>query len=125
MTWPNTLKVLRFEGRAFNQPIHVTPLPRGLKVLELGNAFNQPLRDVVWPDGLEKVAIGTGFHVGDNCGSGVVWPSGLRTICAPEGNIGKLPKHCVRHVLEEEDSEDHWREALCDSADDEEYGYGF
>lgn len=110
VTWPDALKEIRLEGDYFNQPIHVTPLPRDLEVLRLGDTFDQPLDNVVWPKGLKKVAIGYGF-TGDESPqlADVVWPSSLQEMKAPAGDMGRLPKGCRRHViLDPEDELDYF-----------------
>lgn len=94
----NTLQVLSFEGFSFDQPIHVTPLPQDLQVLELGDVFDQPLDSVVWPKSLKEVYIGWSFTGGQSHRlADVVWPSSLRVMKAPDRvNMGHLPNDCCR-----------------------------
>lgn len=92
--WPDALQVLSFGGFRFNQPIHVTPLPKGLQVLKLGEAFDQPLDNVVWPKGLKEVDTGWQFSGRKSPRlADVVWPSSLREMKAPMMvDMGHLPR---------------------------------
>lgn len=98
--------MLIFGSIRFDQPIHVTPLPKELQVLKLGEVFDQPLDNVVWPKGLKEVDVGWGFtgkmspRLAD-----VVWPSGLREMKARRGvDMGHLPKGCCRRFAVEPES---------------------
>lgn len=90
--------MLDFDGSCFDQPIHVTPLPKELKVLKLGDEFDQSLDNVVWPEGLKEVAIGRGFTGKESPRLGeVVWPKGLLELTAPMmiEEMGHLPSGCT------------------------------
>lgn len=110
-------------GQDFNQPIHVTPLPRDLAVLTLGDSFDQPLDTVVWPKGLKEVSIGCSFTGNDSPRlADVVWPSGLRILTAPRINIGQLPKDCIREFVGDSD-DDEFFEAPWLAGDPWSYGF--
>lgn len=62
MTWPNSLKILKF-GDGFNQRLPGGPwLPRGLQSLYLGQSFRQECMVVDWPPTLGDVSV-EGYEV--------------------------------------------------------------